>query len=264
MAIKIQDFCDMDKFGNIMKNWAISTGLATVAVGADGAYISDTYNFTDFCINLTRKSPEGKKRCEKCDKEGEGVYACHAGLMDFAIPITLADGTKLGSIIGGQVLPENPQEDKFRSVAKELHIDEEVYIEALRKVNVRTKEEIQASAELLGDVINMFVRASYTEHVNTDIMANLKDGIAKAAEQINEINAVNKKIDGFGMRQKMLALNASIEASRAGDSGLGFAVVATEVSKLANEMTQASSSITNKLNMLTSTIGSLSRGYNDN
>lgn len=31
--MKIQDFCDMDKFEQIMKNWASSTGLATVAVG---------------------------------------------------------------------------------------------------------------------------------------------------------------------------------------------------------------------------------------
>lgn len=30
--MKLQDFCDMDKFEEIMKNWANSTGLATVAV----------------------------------------------------------------------------------------------------------------------------------------------------------------------------------------------------------------------------------------
>ena len=34
--MKIQDFCDMVKFEGIMNNWAKSTGLATVAVGADG------------------------------------------------------------------------------------------------------------------------------------------------------------------------------------------------------------------------------------
>lgn len=87
--MKIQEFCDMDKFEQIMKNWAESTGLATVAVGADGEYISDCYNFTEFCIKLTRGSAEGKRRCEKCDREGQGVYACHAGLVDFGIPITL-------------------------------------------------------------------------------------------------------------------------------------------------------------------------------
>lgn len=58
--MKIQDFCDMDKFEQIMKNWASSTGLATVAVGADGKYISGCYNFTEFCIDLTRGSAEGK------------------------------------------------------------------------------------------------------------------------------------------------------------------------------------------------------------
>ena len=50
--IRIEDFCDMKKFEDIMKNWAMSTGLATVAVGADGKYISECYNFTEFCICL--------------------------------------------------------------------------------------------------------------------------------------------------------------------------------------------------------------------
>lgn len=55
----------MQKFEEIMRNWAQSTGLATVAVGSDGEYISDCYNFTDFCIKLTRGSAEACKRYEK-------------------------------------------------------------------------------------------------------------------------------------------------------------------------------------------------------
>lgn len=73
--VKIQDFCDMKKFEEIMDNWAKSTGLATVAVGADGKYISECYNFTDFCIKLTRGSREGCRRCVKNDQEGKGVYS---------------------------------------------------------------------------------------------------------------------------------------------------------------------------------------------
>lgn len=143
--MRIQDFCDMKKFEEIMSNWAKSTGLATVAVGDDGKYISECYNFTDFCIKLTRGSNEGRRRCEKCDREGKGVYPCHAGLIDFGIPITLDDGTVLGSIIGGQVLPEHPDEDKFRKVADEIGVDQDKYIEALGKVNVKTREEIEVA-----------------------------------------------------------------------------------------------------------------------
>lgn len=177
--LKIQDFCNMQEFEAIMSNWAKSTGLATVAVGADGKYISDRYNFTDFCINLTRACAEGRERCEKCDREGKGIYSCHAGLIDFAIPITLNDGTVLGSIIGGQVLPENPDEAAFRRTARELGIDEDAYIEALQKVTVKTREEINASAQLLGDVINMFVRASYADKINSAIVNELKSAAAK-------------------------------------------------------------------------------------
>ena len=251
--MKIQDFCDMKKFEEIMQNWAHSTGLATVAVGDDGQYISECYNFTDFCIKLTRGSAEGCRRCEKNDREGKGVYACHAGLMDFGIPITLDDGTVLGSVIGGQVLPESPDEEKFRATARELGIDEERYIEALH-VNVKTKEQIEASANLLGDVINMFVRASYATMQNEQIVSRLQDGINKAAEQIVLANENTHQIEAFSNKQKILALNASIEAARSGEAGRGFAVVAQEVQKLAQGMTVTSTNIKNALKEVTDTI----------
>lgn len=255
--MKIQDFCDMKKFEAIMDNWASSTGLATVAVGADGEYISECYNFTEFCIDLTRGSAEGCRRCEKCDKEGVGVYACHAGLVDFGIPITLADGTVLGSVIGGQVLPENPDEDKFRKVAKELGIDEERYVSALRKVTIKTRKEIEASANLLGDVINMYVRSSYQEYKNKDILDKLITGIEKATSEIEDAMQSTKQIEGFSRRQGILSLNASIEAARAGEAGRGFAVVASEVQKLATGMEAANKDIKAKLNNLSETIHSL-------
>ena len=255
--LKIEEFCDMNKFESIMDNWAKSTGLATVAVGADGKYISKCYNFTEFCIDLTRGSDEGRRRCEKCDREGNGVYPCHAGLVDFGIPITLLDGTVLGSIIGGQVLPENPDDEKFRATAKELGIDEEKYIAALHKVSVKTQEQIEASANLLGDVINMFVRTSYSQYTNGNLLERLQDGVDKASEQIEAANASTAKIAEFSRKQNILALNASIEAARAGEAGKGFAVVASEVQKLAEGMAVTSKEISGKLNTLTETIHSL-------
>lgn len=60
----------------------------------------------------TRGCAEGAKRCQKCDAEGKGVYECHAGLMDFSIDIVL-NGEKLGAVIGGQVLPNEPNEESL-------------------------------------------------------------------------------------------------------------------------------------------------------
>lgn len=256
-VMKIEDFCDMKKFEEIMSNWAKSTGLASVAVGTDGKYISSCYNFTDFCIKLTRGSKEGCERCEKNDREGVGIYTCHAGLMDFGIPITLEDGTVLGSVIGGQVLPENPDEEKFRATARELGIDEDTYIKALHKVTVKTKEEIEASAKLLGDVINMYVRASYISKKNSELISKLSNGIQTAVDELTTANESTKQIAGFSNKQRMLALNASIEAARVGEIGKGFAVVAIEVQKLAQGMDVASKNIVSSLAKVTDTITEL-------
>ena len=105
-VLSITDFCDMVGFDKMMRDWSYATGLATVVVDNDGNYLTGYYNFTDFCEQLVRKSPEGLRRCIACDKKGQGTYLCHTGLVDFSAPLTLTDGTVVGKIIGGQVKPE--------------------------------------------------------------------------------------------------------------------------------------------------------------
>lgn len=234
--MEIKDFTDMARFENIMASWAKATGLATVAVGGDGKYISECYNFTDFCIKLTRGSAEGCARCEKCDREGQGVYHCHAGLIDFGIPLVI-EGKKVGSVIGGQVLPENPDDEKFRRVAREIGVNEDQYIEALHKVNVRTEEAIHASAELLGEVLNNFINAEYAKKKNGDIIEKLSTGVESTNKLVERITLKTSELKALQNKQKILALNASIEAARAGEKGAGFAVVAKEVGKLSEQST---------------------------
>lgn len=235
--MEIRDFADMERFESIMANWAKATGLATVAVGTDGKYISECYNFTDFCIKYTRGCKEGARRCEKCDREGQGVYRCHAGLIDFGIELEV-NGEKVGSVIGGQVLPENPDEERFRQTAREIGINEDAYIAALYKVNVRSEKAIKASAELLGEVLNNYINSEYERKKNSKIITGLTSGVGETNKLVNEIKMRTDKLRSLQGKQKILALNASIEAARAGEMGAGFAVVAGEVGKL-SEMSSA-------------------------
>jgi len=244
--MRIQDFTDMNKFEEIMSNWAKATGLATVAVGADGKYISECYNFTDFCIKLTRGSEEGRRRCEQCDREGTGVYHCHAGLIDFGIDLVV-NGEKVGSVIGGQVLPENPDEEKFRKVARELGIDEETYIDALFRVSIKSEEAIIASANLLGEVLNNFINAEYNQKYSGSLLEKLTTGVADCEKLVEAIQQNTDALNRIQQRQNILALNASIEAARAGDVGKGFAVVAKEVGSLSVESRQLNEQISKNI-----------------
>lgn len=72
--------------------------------------------------------------------------------------------------------------------------------------------------------------------------ANMKN-LLKAMEDINnnslEITKVNRILENIAAQTNMLALNASVEASRAGEFGKGFAVVASEVRELAAQSTDS-------------------------
>lgn len=252
----IRDFVDVKELEALMKDWSDATGLAAIGVDANGEYFTGAINFTDFCMKYTRGCEEGLRRCQKCDAECTGTYYCHAGLMDFSRDIII-NGEKVGAIIGGQVLPEEPDEAKFRAIADDLGLDPDEYIDALKKVPVRTEASIRAAAKLLGDIVNMLATDQYNQKLNSNKISEMDDNVAKVATLIQEINEKSAQLDKIESKQNILSLNASIEAARAGEFGRGFAVVAAEVGKLAVNSGEINKSIKQSLKELTKTIKEL-------
>lgn len=132
-----------------------------------------------------------------------------------------------------------------------------------------TQEKFFIISESAKDMNNLINEVSVkTNAVNSRVVENgetsqevlitmdkLEEAMNKTLESINilqkysnEIHQIVSVIEGISNQTQLLALNASIEAARAGDAGKGFAVVAQEVSKLATESTHSVVSITNLIN----------------
>lgn len=227
----IRSFVDLNLFQRIQDLFSDATGLAAIAVDNKGEYITKGSNFTDFCMKYTRGCQEGLHRCVKCDNECKGTYFCHAGLMDFSSDIVV-NGERVGAIIGGQVLPQPPDLEKFRGIARELGIDEEAYLQALKKVPVRSEKMIRASAEMLGTIVNQLVNLGYFKSTSSNRVEVLNREVPATIQAVRGVKAKMGDLQQVASMEKILALNASVEAARAGQAGVGFAVVAREIGEL--------------------------------
>lgn len=85
----------------------------------------------------------------------------------------------------------------------------------------------------------------------------LQESIDKVGAASQEINKIVGMIGEIADETNLLALNASIEAARAGDAGKGFAVVATEIGSLATNSNQSVQKIQTLINEVTSLVGEM-------
>lgn len=201
--IKLLDLIDLDFLQEFQDFFSETMGIASLTLDNKG-YITKPSNFTDFCKKYTRGTEEGSKRCNACDlKWGEVaakskepvIYDCHAGLIDFAVPI-LVKGKHIASIFGGQIFTQKPDENHFRKLAKELGINEEEYIDAVRKIKIVPKEQIKSATKFLYLVANAISQIGLKNYelLKKNEIENLNRQIIETLRSSLDINEVKSKI----------------------------------------------------------------------
>ncbi len=186
---------------------------------------------------------------------------------------------RINSVVG-EVLGKTKTSSKS---TKDLHTLMEALSAAIRKV-AQNASSISANATDVNEDVNDMVKecgeiTSYasamkvragkmeqTAQTNTEvigakaahILVELNEAIENS-KSVDQVNSLTKEILSISVSTNLIALNASVEASRAGETGKGFAVVAGEIRALADSCAKTATRIQEVNQVVTSAVYHLSQ-----
>lgn len=201
-SLDIKDVIDINLLQSFQDNFAQSMNMASITVDRNGNPVTIPSFYTSFCTNYVHSTSIGDSRCAECHKKGGEIaartgkpyiYTCHAGLIDFAAPI-LVNGQLIGTILGGQVLTEEPNELTYRKVAKEISVDGEGMVDSVKKVKVIMEKNIRAAAEVLYIIANALSKIGYEGLKLRENSKLLENEVSRTNLLLEESKKVNERM----------------------------------------------------------------------
>ncbi|WRG04243.1 methyl-accepting chemotaxis protein TlpB [Helicobacter pylori] len=150
----------------------------------------------------------------------------------------------------------NSVKNKGTDIASMMNISIE-QSQGLRKRLIETQGLVKESKDAIGDLFSQITESAHTEE-------ELSSKVEQLSRNADDVKSILDIINDIADQTNLLALNAAIEAARAGEHGRGFAVVADEVRNLAGRTQKSLAEINSTIMVIVQEINDVSSQMNLN